>query len=177
MEEPFLKSPDGITKWCPECKSWLPVESFHRSKKAPDGYQDYCALCSRARYKAWRDANKDAANAALRERRKRPGVRQRDNETQNRYYKNKARFAKYGLTKDDYLRLIEAQGNRCPVCLREYDWDEFPLFIDHDHATGVVRGVLCGPCNRGLGHFYDDPARLARAIEYLKLAAEGPGLP
>jgi hypothetical protein len=42
------------------------------------------------------------------------------------------------------------------------------LHVDHCHASNRFRGMLCGGCNNGLGHFKDDPARLEKAIEYLK---------
>lgn len=57
----------------------------------------------------------------------------------------------------------EAQGDCCPICTK-------PLgraHVDHDHATGKVRALLCHHCNIGLGHFRDDKVALARAIDYL----------
>lgn len=42
--------------------------------------------------------------------------------------------------------------------------------LDHCHATGVNRGMLCNNCNRALGYFKDDPERMERAIVYLRTA-------
>jgi hypothetical protein len=40
--------------------------------------------------------------------------------------------------------------------------------IDHCHTTGIVRGLLCDECNKGLGHFKDNPTLLIKAKEYLE---------
>lgn len=46
------------------------------------------------------------------------------------------------------------------------------LHIDHDHVTNQVRGKLCGPCNRGLGLFKDDPQRLRSAADYMEALSD-----
>jgi Recombination endonuclease VII len=75
----------------------------------------------------------------------------------------------YGMTETQYLRMLEQQGHACFICGTD-DWGgkhDSP-HVDHDHATGAVRGLLCGNCNNGLGHFKDNPARLRAAAEYLE---------
>lgn len=71
----------------------------------------------------------------------------------------------YGLTPEDYEMLLVNQEERCAIC------GETPLrgvlYVDHDHETGKVRGLLCGACNSGLGQFRDDPNVLRAAIDYL----------
>lgn len=53
----------------------------------------------------------------------------------------------YNLTASDHARLLAAQDGRCAICkgTRPYE-----LQVDHDHATGLVRGLLCKPCNKRL---------------------------
>lgn len=53
-------------------------------------------------------------------------------------------------------------SKECAIC----DSAE-PLVVDHDHKTGAIRGMLCNHCNRGLGHFKDDPILLELAANYL----------
>lgn len=73
-------------------------------------------------------------------------------------------FRKYGITEDIFLETIAAQGGVCAICRGKM----IPPYIDHDHASGRFRGVLCGACNKGLGYFRDHPDLLAGAIRYLK---------
>lgn len=75
----------------------------------------------------------------------------------------------YGLSQERYEALLAAQDGRCAIC-RTDDWpgkDHRP-HVDHCHETGRVRGLLCDFCNRGLGLFGDDPARLRAAADYLE---------
>ena len=74
---------------------------------------------------------------------------------------------RYGLTVMEAIAL-RAATTHCDLCGRaEWGRGFTGWHIDHCHSTGRRRGVLCGPCNIGLGHFADDPDRLRKAIEYL----------
>lgn len=80
------------------------------------------------------------------------------------YYQRRHLLKKYGLTPASFKALRDAQGGCCAVCTRAFT--DTPR-VDHDHATGKVRGLLCGLCNRMLGLAGDDTDVLARAIAYL----------
>lgn len=75
---------------------------------------------------------------------------------------------KYGLALDDYKALIAAQGDSCAICRGPSTSAWGSWHVDHDHATGEVRGLLCSSCNVGLGNFGDDPERLEAAARYLR---------
>lgn len=82
--------------------------------------------------------------------------------------RSRNRFRRYELTPAEYDALVDAQGNRCRICGEPpKNSDRYGLVVDHDHATGVIRGLLCNGCNLGLGLFGDDPEKLKRAIAYL----------
>jgi hypothetical protein len=70
------------------------------------------------------------------------------------------------LTKEKALKLIEAQEWKCALC--RDDLTETGSHVDHDHSTGELRGILCPACNKGIGHFQDDPHLLRLAIAYLE---------
>lgn len=73
----------------------------------------------------------------------------------------------YGLTVEQYEQLLVKQGGRCAICQTEQGTGRDSLHVDHDHAHGPVRGLLCKRCNVGLGLFRDNAVSLQRAIEYL----------
>lgn len=70
---------------------------------------------------------------------------------------------------DADLLALKASVKECVIC-----GVQGPLVVDHDHATGAVRGMLCNHCNRGLGHFRDDPALLEFARMYLLASNDSP---
>jgi len=86
----------------------------------------------------------------------------------------------YGLSQEDYKRIMEEQNNVCAICYKpetrvtrpnptRYKTKQSPnLALDHNHATKATRGFLCSKCNIALGHFQDSIELLEHAIEYLK---------
>jgi len=74
---------------------------------------------------------------------------------------------KYGMTPDDWQQLFEAQGGRCPLCERRFGARRGPV-VDHDHRTGLVRGLLCGHCNTLLGLLHDNADWCERSSKYLR---------
>ena len=79
----------------------------------------------------------------------------------------------YGMTTGEHERMLASQAGVCKICCQEEtrvhkDGSPVNLHVDHDHATGMVRGLLCHRCNIGLGSFNDDPSRLRAAANYLE---------
>jgi hypothetical protein len=127
---------------CPACKQWKPVSEFPRNRSTRDGFAAYCKPCHNERGRR----NRQRLHGST------------------RHYHLKRR---YGIGARDVERMIEAQGGMCAVCRTAP-----AQHVDHDHATGQVRGILCFNCNGGLGQFRDDRAVLERAITYLRHHAD-----
>jgi hypothetical protein len=73
----------------------------------------------------------------------------------------------YGLDYETFAELTESQGGVCAICGQPPKTASQPLFVDHDHATGDVRGLLCRTCNTGLGMLGDTVDGLNAALSYL----------
>ena len=71
------------------------------------------------------------------------------------------------LTPEKFHKMLSEQDGKCLIC-RLPQVNNKMLFIDHNHKTGKVRGLLCVRCNSGLGHFKENVRLLSRAIQYLK---------
>lgn len=128
-------------KTCSRCKIKKEFSAFYKNVGTTDGYNNYCKSCQRDYFVA----NRSRAQASTRA----------------------ANWKRYGinLTESRYAELLKAQQNRCAICL---EVKSYRLHVDHNHATGQIRGLLCRNCNRGLGYFLEDANIIREAINYLK---------
>lgn len=81
-----------------------------------------------------------------------------------------ARARRFGLTADEAARFIESRKGLCDICGNPAT-NAKGLHWDHDHKGGALRGLLCSPCNMGVGQFKDSPERLRAAAAYLERGA------
>jgi hypothetical protein len=76
----------------------------------------------------------------------------------------------YGIDSVHYEAMLAQQSGTCAICKGGPRGRHKRFHVDHDHVTGVVRGLLCGPCNQAIGPLNDDQDRLKAAIAYLSAA-------
>lgn len=106
--------------------------------------------------KAWRDKNPDKVREI-----------QRRRLLSNSYLKR--RCAKYGISVEQYLAMVDRQEGRCAIC-KEPPSERSPLCIDHCHDTGIVRGLLCKVCNLAVGNLRNSADVALSAAIYLEMA-------
>lgn len=71
----------------------------------------------------------------------------------------------FGINIKTYNSMLEEQKSKCAIC---GGGEGEVLYVDHDHKTGKVRGLLCHRCNTALGRMKDNPSLLEKAIFYIK---------
>lgn len=124
-------------KRCPQCGETKPSNEFYRSAGRGDGLNPWCKSCTSQYHR-------------------------RSFKQNPRRYRG-YNLKRYGMRAEDYDHLRELQDGKCAICGRP----DLVLNVDHCHATGSLRGLLCGQCNNGLGCFEDQAELLNRAKEYL----------
>lgn len=77
------------------------------------------------------------------------------------------RKRKFGLSANDVNDLLDKQNGVCAIC-HKATWNKKGPCIDHDHASGKVRGILCYACNSALGFIKDDLKTLKSMMDYLR---------
>jgi hypothetical protein len=138
-----------------------------------DGHRHDCKACNlaakaarnaadpqanRDRVKRWREQNPERYLAKQRAYQGSPAKKAAD----RRSYLKRT----YGMTVEDYDRMLEAQGGVCAIC-REPRPEERTLHVDHDHATGEIRGLLCFRCNNAIGDLRESAELACSLAEYL----------
>lgn len=130
------------TKICFRCKNEQLLSEFYKNKTKKDGLHLECKSCAKKRLKQWNIDNRE--------------------HIKDQHYRRM-----YGITLEKYNQMLIDQNHKCIGC----DKDELEvgkLFVDHDHVTGKVRGLLCCKCNFILGQCNDNPKILLNLINYLK---------
>ncbi len=74
----------------------------------------------------------------------------------------------YGITAEEFNALISKQDGRCAVCQRERPSKGRDFCVDHDHETGIIRGILCIQCNAALGLLSESRETIIRLAAYLE---------
>jgi hypothetical protein len=73
----------------------------------------------------------------------------------------------YGITVEEYDLLFNKQEGKCLICDKHQSEFKRAFDVDHNHKTGIIRGLLCGGCNLLIGNAKEDVNILAQAINYL----------
>lgn len=131
---------------CSMCKIEKDKEMFHVDRRNKRGWKPYCKPCGVYAVKKWKTTEK-AKN-----------------------WQEQYKLKKYGLTKDQYLNMLEKQKGACAICcLPRFRQNEKVLHIDHCHKTGKVRGLLCSMCNTTLGKFEKLQDKILKYLEDSKV--------
>lgn len=137
------------TKTCFQCGAEKDIEEFGQRAISLDGHDGTCKECKRV---------------------------YRKKHYQGQEEKKRIWFLRrnYDITIEQYESMLVAQGGVCAICRQpetHRDWRSGKvmwLAVDHDHLTGVIRGLLCNRCNSAIGYLDEQPERLVNAMEYLR---------
>lgn len=165
-------------KTCSRCRAEKPVASFHRNRSKRDGLSSLCKSCDSARQRQYaartvaaRRARDEADPQAATARRRGYYENRRDRALEEAREAHRAEplayiKRRYGITPEQYEAMYADQRGTCAI--RGVHADR--LLIDHDHASGAVRGLLCKSCNFALGHLRDSAENAERAATYLRVS-------
>jgi hypothetical protein len=140
------------SKICCRCKQEFPIteDYFYRDRTTLNGFYPTCKKCKREQYLKRVALDKEGVTRASR----------------NSHYRKT-----YGISLEDYEKLLEEQNGVCAICRKPETKKTqkylFRLAIDHDHETGEVRGLLCSKCNSNLSWYNENIEVFKNFITYL----------
>lgn len=161
---------------CSDCETFKTLDAYPKSSHAR-GY-GICRPCANDRSAKRRQDEPEVVNANFRRwysrNQKAHAERVKRSEEKNPSGRHNSHLLRtYGISIEEYNAILERQGGGCAICEAKPEDGRNRFAVDHCHATGKVRGVLCHGCNGALGKFGDSIAGLMKAIEYLKGADDG----
>lgn len=153
---------------CPHCGNPSPsgdcedCKKDRREKRNERIRNGLCSTCNKLNGNGKTQCDECSSKESVKdkERRKAPGG----------YRKQKSALLKYlyGITIDEYEELLAWQNYTCEICQRPHNPKGRRMFVDHDHETGALRGLLCQNCNSVLGLAHDSPEVLRKAADYIE---------
>lgn len=155
-------------KVCSSCGISKNLSKFYKSKGGLYGVHSHCSICQQKSaskwmrehpdYPAkWRSKHRGSVKESYRK------WKESNPERVKEIQRNWKRRKKYGMSAEEYEILCKSQNYRCAICR-----GGGVLAVDHCHASGKYRGLLCLGCNKGLGFFQDSLEFLKKAVEYLE---------
>lgn len=139
------------TKQCSRCKKVKQLSDFHLRSKSQPWPKSACKECHRERARGYWKKNPV------------PKEVQRERNLKK----------SFGITLAEYNSILEEQGGVCAICGVDACATGRNFAVDHCHATGKIRGLLCQFCNTALGQFRDDKQILLNAVKYLERNEDG----
>lgn len=161
------------TKKCTGCKEIKPLEDYYRSVNRPDGRLAYCKTCEIARKKLPRTKirNKeryDKNPARIINSTKKWQSKNHKHIREYYWQKQNIKLSDNTLfTYEKYEEELLKCNNKCMICQKSQDDLKDFLVVDHDHTTGIYRGILCKICNLLLGKLKTNVLLVAKMNEYL----------
>ncbi len=146
------------SKFCNTCKMERSLAQFRKDKGKKDGLSTQCSPCQKVRQREYYEKNREEIIRKSIE----WGKRNPDS-VWKRWHKQRG----INITREEQQKIFESQDGCCAICKTKWIEGMPILFLDHNHHTGDVRGLLCRNCNTGLGQFKDSVDALLAAIEYL----------
>lgn len=148
---------------CTKCQQLKLPEEMSKDKGRRNGLSSWCKDCRKISTRNWgvkHPERKDAQNSYKKE-------TYRENPPD--YLKSRGWMLKhrYGISLSDFENILKQQDNSCAICKRSAEDTTYHFHVDHCHATGKVRGLLCAPCNVYLGYTKDNAVVYANALNYL----------
>lgn len=144
-----------VTKICPLCKRSFNLEDFGKDRR--------CKICCRKKSKKYRKTYPSRVAASNKKSRsKNPQSVQRS--------LRKAKLKRFGLSEEDYTKMLVSQNGVCAVC-KQPGFKR--LAVDHCHKTGKIRGLLCSSCNSAEGLLKSDSTIIRALADYVEYNDKG----
>lgn len=144
------------TKKCKKCGHTKERSKFSKSGNASkDTIKNSCKACDKLQTAAYQIKNKDKI-----------ALRKKGRAKESREWHLRTT---YGLSIESYDAMHKSQNGCCKICsIVEKHAPRQILYVDHDHDTGAVRGLLCGKCNTAIGLLQDSSEFTIKATTYLQ---------